>query len=239
LVSNGARAFADDSSVSTTVRPESLISPRAKEEWVKWKGFLDGTGTDARELTALRDIQDTVGAVAWDTEGGMAAGVSSGGLLLKYPGRIGEAAVFGAGCWAQQSSECASQGMACSVSGLGEHIIRYSLARSIGDELLVDKKGTDLDTHAILQKVLDNKFWKPCRNRGEPNPDAGVLMLTKEDDGAGRTIPRLWCAFTTASMAIAYASSTAPKPKTLILRRPVGSHSGRHGPSAFITAFSL
>jgi taspase (threonine aspartase 1) len=59
------------------LHPEALISPHAKEEWEKWKRILDGTrGDETEELMGLRDAQDTVGAVAWDSEGEMAAGVS-------------------------------------------------------------------------------------------------------------------------------------------------------------------
>jgi hypothetical protein len=43
---------------------------------------------------------DTVGCVVVDCEGAVVAGVSSGGLAMKWEGRVGEAALHGAGCWA-------------------------------------------------------------------------------------------------------------------------------------------
>jgi taspase (threonine aspartase 1) len=101
------------------------------------------------DLNEAKSMQDTVGAISWDSNGKLAAGVSrfatglecsradlvhSGGLLLKYPGRIGEvrklhvcsgssantqkATVFGAGCWSQSDSRI---GVTCSVSGLVHH----------------------------------------------------------------------------------------------------------------------
>lgn len=180
-------------------------------------------------------MQDTVGAVVWDSQDRLAAGVSSGGILLKHPGRIGEAAVFGAGCWAQSNSR---RGVACSVSGAGEQIIRSFLAQAIADALFATpSQDNEFDTHSVLERLLTNRLIENC---GLSEPQAGVLLLTKEpsEETPDGYTARLWCAFTTASMAIAYVSSYDPKPKALILRRP--SRQPPDGsPSLFITSLSL
>lgn len=119
LVSSGARAFAQRYGIET-VDATSMVAPRAKEDWQRWmKRYDEATSTDELEggTTVLPQdaMQDTVGAVAWDSEGNLAAGVSrsadrsslalfemwrrltfcdSGGLLLKYSGRIGEVRYF-------------------------------------------------------------------------------------------------------------------------------------------------
>ncbi|PFH53818.1 hypothetical protein AMATHDRAFT_73230 [Amanita thiersii Skay4041] len=234
LVSNGARDFVTTttSSAGTKVElvpPESLITPQASNEWKMWKDRLISASESVSigQMDGLDNIQDTVGAVAWSEGVGAAAGVSSGGLLLKDSGRVGEAAIYGAGCWAQRS-------MCCSVSGAGEYIIRAMLARSIGEELM---KHVDADPHDILYRILVEKFWDPCRSRGEPYPNAGVVLLTSNED---TNLVRLWCAFTTPSMAIAYASLRDPVPKAIILRRPYNlEKQPSHKPRIYITAFSL
>jgi taspase, threonine aspartase, 1 len=111
LVSNGALAFAQERELAC-ISPDTLICDRALDEWKMWKERLASTDTPHGATSAIvtsssHNIQDTVGAVAWGSRGDLAAGVSrcpsspfvllesayeedSGGLLLKYPGRIGE-----------------------------------------------------------------------------------------------------------------------------------------------------
>ncbi|KAJ7446237.1 asparaginase [Mycena galericulata] len=239
LVADGARAFAQSAGVDLVV-PTSLVTPRAQAQWATWKARLDGADSPPPpDAESLHAIQDTVGAVAWDAaSGAIASGVSSGGILLKCPGRIGEAAVFGAGCWAQAVA-CGKQGMACSVSGAGEYIIRANLARSVIDAVNRNPRA-DVDVHEILQRVFIDDFWKPSRSPANPDPSAGIILLTAEEDDEMRPIGRVWCAFTTPSMAIAYASSENPLGKALVLRRPKAeeSRSNNH-PRIFVTGFSI
>jgi len=70
----------------------------------------------------------TVGAVAVDAAGRIAAGTSTGGPTLKLPGRVGDAAVIGAGTYANENG-------GVSATGLGEPIMRYVLAKMAVDVL--------------------------------------------------------------------------------------------------------
>ena len=71
-----------------------------------------------------RNYFSTVGAVAYDKDGDFAAAASTGGIMGMLPGRVGDTPVIGAGIYAE--NPCA---VAC--TGLGEYIIRLSLAKEI------------------------------------------------------------------------------------------------------------
>ncbi len=83
-----------------------------------------------RETAAMYDEYfSTVGAVALDVHGDLAAGTSTGGSSAMLPGRVGDSPVIGAGTYADNASG------AVSCTGRGEPIIRLSLAKEISMRL--------------------------------------------------------------------------------------------------------
>uniref|UniRef100_A0A8C5MJT7 Taspase 1 n=1 Tax=Leptobrachium leishanense TaxID=445787 RepID=A0A8C5MJT7_9ANUR len=95
---------------------------------------------------------DTVGAIVVDQDGNVAAAVSSGGLAMKHPGRVGQAALYGCGCWAENTGIHNPYSTAVSTSGCGEHLVRTILARECSLALQAE------DAHQALLESMQNKF---------------------------------------------------------------------------------
>lgn len=131
LAGTGAEAFADsrpeiervsNSWFDTEPRRRALEKAQ-REEAAKGKGSALGDPADARDDDAPRYF-GTVGAVALDRHGHIAAATSTGGMTNKKWGRVGDSPVIGAGTWADER---------CGVSGTGwgEFYIRYAVAHDI------------------------------------------------------------------------------------------------------------
>lgn len=112
----GAERLARDAGLRLC-RPADLISQRARERWLGSRGEPDA-------LTSPRDTDahGTVGAVALDSRGNLAAATSTGGVSGKLPGRIGDSAIIGAGVFADALG-------GASATGEGEAIMRVALCR--------------------------------------------------------------------------------------------------------------
>ena len=106
-----------------------------------------------------------MGAVALDASGNLAAGTSTGGIINKMFGRVGDSPIIGAGTYAD------NEACAVSATGHGEYFIRYAVAHDIA--ALVKYKGLPIEKAAA--EVVINKL-KPAGGRG------GVIAL----DGKGR-----------------------------------------------------
>merc|ERR1712168_1127565 len=80
----------------------------------------------------IRDqLFDTVGAITVDHKGHVTSAVSSGGIVLKQCGRLGQASIYGCGCWAENLSD--ERGIGVSTSGCGEQLIKTLLAQKAAE----------------------------------------------------------------------------------------------------------
>ena len=107
LAGDGAAEFAAKYGLAEVSDPDQYYQPSASK------------------LTTEDDLSHgTVGAVALDTSGAVAAATSTGGILNKRPGRVGDTPVIGAGTWADER-------VAVSSTGLGEYFLRANVAADV------------------------------------------------------------------------------------------------------------
>lgn len=104
-----------------------------------------GTTASATE----QEKHGTVGAVALDIHGHLAAATSTGGYTAKPAGRVGDSPVIGAGTWASNRT-CAVSG-----TGKGEHFIRTALAHTIHARMLYSGESLDAAAQAAIAAVTD------------------------------------------------------------------------------------
>jgi L-asparaginase / beta-aspartyl-peptidase len=90
----------------------------------------------------------TVGAVARDRNGNLAAATSTGGMTAKSPGRVGDSSVIGAGTWADNET------CAVSATGHGEIFIRYAASHEIASRLRYAGQSLEEASRAVVLDML-------------------------------------------------------------------------------------
>lgn len=123
----------------------------------------------------------TIGAVALDAAGNLAAGTSTGGLTFKQAGRVSDSAIIGAGTFASNKT-CAVSG-----TGTGDKFILNSFANSVHLQVLLAEMSLKESTHASLKKVT------------ELGGEGGCIAVDKEGN--------LACPFSSAGMFRGFYSS--------------------------------
>lgn len=122
----GARQFAMKRGFTPT-SAEELTTPSARERWVATRSIV---GAHAESTpTSTGSSTGTVGAVARDSRGTVAAATSTGGQVYKRVGRVGDSPILGAGTYADDDAG------ACSATGHGEAALRVCLARASVDHM--------------------------------------------------------------------------------------------------------
>lgn len=126
LVGDGAARFAAERGFES----QNLLTPEAEAAWRQKVGG-EITGDAARLAFQVRKAQDpertvgTVNFIALDAQGRIASAVSTSGWAFKYPGRVGDSPLIGAGNY------CDDRYGACACTGLGEWAIRGGTARTV------------------------------------------------------------------------------------------------------------
>ncbi len=128
FVGEGAERFAAHHGMSLCDNSE-LVIPREKERLATAQKHPHLKPPD--EFSGAETAHDTVGAVALDRKGNVAAATSTGGTLNKMPGRVGDSSLIGCGCYADNESA------AVSTTGWGEPIMKLVLGK-----WAVDRVGT-------------------------------------------------------------------------------------------------
>lgn len=170
LVARGAERFAVDCDAEMC-KKEDLI---AEEQWQQWK--------EDREVI---DRPNTIGCVALDASGILAAGTSTGGTTKQQQGRVGDTALVGSGLYADNKLG------ACSTTGDGESIIPVVLAKTAIDFLSGDRhpdEAAQMAIDALVSKV-----------KGE----AGCILIDHQG--------RLGWAYNSSHMAVAYMTAVQDK----------------------------
>ena len=149
---------ADDFGISNgveSVTQDWLITDLRKAQWQKWNDAnLRPGSTDEDDSAALdHDVEmGTVGAVALDKFGNVAAATSTGGMTGKPAGRIGDTPIIGAGTWAEKK-------IAVSCTGVGEAFIRTCAAHEGATQFRISK-----DVISSCESVLE--MVEPIGGRG-------------------------------------------------------------------------
>lgn len=185
LSGKGAELFAELNGCSI-VKPEYF---RTTANWLRYLNTHqpdttnNGVDKGKKSMLLQPNNQDekygTVGAVALDVHGNLAAGTSTGGMSNKKYGRIGDSPIIGAGTYADNNS------CAVSCTGWGEYYIRLVLAKSVCDR--VELAGMSLND-AVNEMIYDK-----LQNLGG---DGGIIAVDKHGN--------ISIAFNTAGMNRAY-----------------------------------
>jgi beta-aspartyl-peptidase (threonine type) len=139
FVGPGAETFAAEHGMALC-RNSDLVIPRETE---RLQAARAAQAAGIPDKTFSGASHDTVGAVALDAHGNLAAGTSTGGTLNKTPGRVGDSSLIGCGCYADNGSG------AVSLTGWGEPIMKLVLGKWAVDRIAEGDTPEDAADDAI------------------------------------------------------------------------------------------
>ena len=158
MVGEGAEEFGKENNIEMVDNSYFIT----KERWESYQKMLK-----REEERKKAEKHGTVGAVALDKNGNLAAGTSTGGMMMKKFGRVGDSPIIGAGTYANNNT------CAVSATGYGEYFIRLGVAKDIS--ALMEYKNYSLKDAA--NEVIMNKLDKL-------GGDGGIIAIDKNGNVA-------------------------------------------------------
>ncbi|GIU83125.1 MAG: isoaspartyl peptidase/L-asparaginase [Acidobacteria bacterium] len=191
LVGEGAERFAVKQGMEL-VDPQYFWTKERWEQYLKMKKEREEKTVNMLGMPEVQQKYGTVGAVALDKYGNLAAGTSTGGMNYKMVGRVGDTPIIGAGTYANNET------CAVSATGWGEYFIRLNVARDVSALMeyraLPIQQATDLVIQQKLKKL---------------GGDGGVIAIDK--------FGNIGISFNTEGMYRAYINSEG-KPVVMIYK---------------------
>ncbi|KAK4469625.1 hypothetical protein MN116_007158 [Schistosoma mekongi] len=227
LVGDGAHLWA--SSKGYSIDNKNLVTKNSLFSWEKYKSWLfsgnniDTTANDPHFINhkncpapkrSCTHRFDTVGAVCIDLEGKVAAAVSSGGIAMKYEGRLGQACAYGCGCWAEEINPFTRIGVV--TSGTGEQLVRTQLAQRSAERFY----GSSICVPDVIQASLIEGFLNSKYLSCDMEKFAGVAGVYANFERPNFPVIEVFFGHSTRSMSIGhYLPSVMTKPSVHVSRK--------------------
>ncbi len=180
IVGSGAERFAESSGIPLCDGADLVVERERRQ----WESLRTGPA-DPEAIVFGKESLSTVGAVALDEAGNIAAGTSTGGSLNKLPGRVGDVPLVGSGFYATQEG-----GASC--TGWGEGIMRITMAKHALDLMSAGRSAPEAAREAI--QLLSDRL----------HGVGGIILLDREG--------HVGHAYNTKHMAYAYLTGGMADP---------------------------
>ena len=165
LVGKGAYDFA----ISKGFEHKDLLTPEAKESWLKWKE------SDAQKKPEINsENHDTIGMLAMDAEGNISGSCTTSGWAYKLHGRVGDSPIIGAGLFVDNEV-----GGACA-TGMGEAVIRIAGSATVVELMRQGKSPNEACQLAVERIIKKHKDIKGLQ--------VGFLAINKNGEVGGYSV---------------------------------------------------
>lgn len=193
LAGEGALRFA----VAMGFQKQDLLTPEARERWLKWKRELSPDDKwivpedrlpgsmpqeESERLKALLQSHGTINCNALNENGDISGVTTTSGLAFKIPGRVGDSPIIGAGLYVDNDVG------ACGSTGRGEANLK-TCASFMAVEYMRQGVSPEEAGLRVLKRIVENTV-EPylLDDRGRPRFDVRFYLLNKQGDFAGAGI---------------------------------------------------